>query len=312
MDIKKLLDDAMQNILEAKREQGKEEKYTKATDKQDDGEGLDPVGKGDSDIDNDGDSDETDQYLRKRRAAIAKNMKEQTELEEASKDLGFKTKVSFGSDGGMTITSNDNVAGRQMAVLEPIQVKQIHDMLMKKVSKKVVKDLGSKSKAVFDNDGSLVIITNDTSGKQMIVLEPSQAKKLHSMMMNESVQLEEADGWIAMYNGKKVEITKSDAKDLYSAKMYAAKELKVPKSKMGLLAIEPAYNESLEEASADEIRSGMPGFVGMDFAKKADDDDLVAMAKLKDERAKIFNNSLKPIDDQINKLRKKYRLKPIK
>jgi hypothetical protein len=62
--------------------------------------------------------------------------------------------------------------------------------------------------------------------------------------LKESVQLDEADGWIAMYNGKKLEITKNDAKDLYSAKMYAAKELKVPKSKMGLLAISPAYNES--------------------------------------------------------------------
>ena len=65
--------------------------------------------------------------------------------------------------------------------------------------------------------------------------------------VKESVELDEADGWIAMFNGKKLEITNSDAKDLYSAKMYAAKELKVPKSKMGLLAIAPAYNESKKE-----------------------------------------------------------------
>lgn len=49
-----------------------EEKYAKATDKEDDGEGLDPVGKGDSDIDNDGDSDSSDRYLKARRDAIAK------------------------------------------------------------------------------------------------------------------------------------------------------------------------------------------------------------------------------------------------
>ena len=38
-------------------------------------EALDPVGKEDGDIDNDGDSDDTDAYLKKRRAAIAKAIK---------------------------------------------------------------------------------------------------------------------------------------------------------------------------------------------------------------------------------------------
>ena len=36
---------------------------------------LDPVGKEDGDIDNDGDKDETDKYLLNRRKAIAKAMK---------------------------------------------------------------------------------------------------------------------------------------------------------------------------------------------------------------------------------------------
>jgi len=39
-------------------------------------EALDPVGKEDGDIDNDGDKDKTDQYLLKRRKAISKSMKE--------------------------------------------------------------------------------------------------------------------------------------------------------------------------------------------------------------------------------------------
>jgi hypothetical protein len=39
-------------------------------------EGLDPVGKEDSDIDNDGDTDKTDKYLINRRKAVAANMKE--------------------------------------------------------------------------------------------------------------------------------------------------------------------------------------------------------------------------------------------
>jgi pyruvate/2-oxoglutarate dehydrogenase complex dihydrolipoamide acyltransferase (E2) component len=39
-------------------------------------EGLDPVGKEDDDIDNDGDTDKTDKYLLKRRKAISANLKE--------------------------------------------------------------------------------------------------------------------------------------------------------------------------------------------------------------------------------------------
>ena len=40
-------------------------------------EGLDPVGKEDGDVDNDGDTDDTDKYLKKRRAAIGKAIKKQ-------------------------------------------------------------------------------------------------------------------------------------------------------------------------------------------------------------------------------------------
>ena len=47
------------------------------------GKKLDPVGKEDGDIDNDGDEDKTDSYLLKRRKAIAKNMKkEDVEVDE--------------------------------------------------------------------------------------------------------------------------------------------------------------------------------------------------------------------------------------
>jgi hypothetical protein len=50
-------------------------------------------------------------------------------------------------------------------------------------------------------------------------------------------------GWIAMYGGKKLEIKKGEAKDLWGAKQIALKNFKVPKSKQGLLAIEPAYDD---------------------------------------------------------------------
>jgi hypothetical protein len=51
-------------------------------------------------------------------------------------------------------------------------------------------------------------------------------------------------GWVAIdHKGKRLEIKKSEAKDLYNAKLLAIKKLKVPKSKESMLAIKPAYNE---------------------------------------------------------------------
>lgn len=54
-------------------------------------------------------------------------------------------------------------------------------------------------------------------------------------------QISEAEanlnGYIAFYGGKQHEVY---AKDLYAAKVKAIKELKIPKSKQGLLAIELA------------------------------------------------------------------------
>lgn len=67
---------------------------------------------------------------------------------------------------------------------------------------------------------------------------------------------ESCDGWIAFYNGKKIEIKKGEADNLYDAKLKAINELKVPKSKLGLLSIKPAYNESLNEAIEWEDLNG--------------------------------------------------------
>lgn len=81
-------------------------------------------------------------------------------------------------------------------------------------------------------------------------------KSMKRRRMGEEVEQvgEAVDGWIAMYNGKKVEIKKSEAKDLYAAKLKAIQMLKVPKSKQGLLAIKPAVNEEVEQVG--EVKYG--------------------------------------------------------
>lgn len=72
-------------------------------------------------------------------------------------------------------------------------------------------------------------------------------------------------------------------------------------------------NEGLspaDEKKAEAIKKSMMGYVGADFAKKATNEDIIAMADLKDELAQIHNTKIKPVNDKINKLRKKYKLKP--
>jgi len=64
--------------------------------------------------------------------------------------------------------------------------------------------------------------------------------------MNTSETLETKDamvGWIAIFKGKKLEIRKEEATGIWEAKQIAIKKLNVPKSKQGLLAIEPAYSD---------------------------------------------------------------------
>jgi len=76
-------------------------KETNKNDKSDDGDGLDAVqpkavkkkfaDRKDKDIDNDGDVDDSDKFLHKRRKAVSKNMKER--WEEAYRQVQEKAKV---------------------------------------------------------------------------------------------------------------------------------------------------------------------------------------------------------------------------
>jgi len=75
-------------------------------------------------------------------------------------------------------------------------------------------------------------------------------------------------GWIGMYGSKKIEIKKgTDAKDLYGAKQFAIKALKVPKSKVGLLSVVPAHEAFEAEALSAEVVEDLG------LADVGDDDD---------------------------------------
>ena len=80
----------------------------------------------------------------------------------------------------------------------------------------------------------------------------------------------------------------------------------------GIINEEITTKESVNEVDtkkADTIRKSMPGYVGPKFAKKASDEDILAMADLKDEKASLYNRYLKDIMGKISKLQKKYNIK---
>jgi hypothetical protein len=91
------LEYALNAFFEAKA--GDEHDISEAKKKEE--EKLDPVGKEDDDVDNDGDSDDTDAYLKKKRAAIAKTLNKDKlkEMAKASKTEHIKGGLSKGADG---------------------------------------------------------------------------------------------------------------------------------------------------------------------------------------------------------------------
>jgi hypothetical protein len=114
------------------------------------------------------------------------------------------------------------------------------------------------------------------------VTSPAFAKKIyqHVSKVNTVNEIAKFAGWVAIdHKGKRLEIKKSEAKDLYNAKLFAIKKLKVPKSKESMLVIKPGYNESIEEARDPNLyyvlyrkigKSGNPASAGYESKTDAE------------------------------------------
>ena len=110
--------------------------------------------------------------------------------------------------------------------------------------------------------GKLVIDKKDKKNVEKVIAKqmkkPSDAKRvLGAQIVFEEVEIDEKfAGWIAFYNKEKLEIKpkKGEIDSLNDAKQAAIKHFKVPKSKQGLLAIEPAH----EEVDLDEAETAYP------------------------------------------------------
>ena len=109
--------------------------------KSDDGEGLDKVqpkavkkkfdDRKDKDIDNDGDVDSSDEYLHKRRKAISKATKEETELEEATElyKKGKITLTKFAMGRGKGVGLQINYGNKFIQVPEK-DIKQLFEAML--------------------------------------------------------------------------------------------------------------------------------------------------------------------------------------
>jgi hypothetical protein len=81
------LDDDNTNLEEAKKVKPSDIDGTDDDSKEDDGEGLDDLGDEDSDVDNDGESDESDEYLKNRRKKVAAKIQKEKTMKKEDTDL---------------------------------------------------------------------------------------------------------------------------------------------------------------------------------------------------------------------------------
>ena len=106
-----------------------------------------------------------------------------------------------------------------------------------------------KRNAVYKSRDRVYIELFPKTNSDVKIIHKFLDKMYPQFKIDESVVNEGMAGWIAIdHKGNKLEIKKSEAKDLYNAKLLAIKKLKVPKSKVGMLAIKPAVDESITEA----------------------------------------------------------------
>ena len=77
-------------------------------------EAMDPVGKEDDDIDNDGDSDDTDDYLKKRRDAIGKAMKKEAD-DPSTKSLKYNQNILINRMRDQKLKTKDPKKKAQLA-----------------------------------------------------------------------------------------------------------------------------------------------------------------------------------------------------
>ena len=159
----------------------------------------------------------------------------------------------------------------------------IEEVIINEALKKIDKDVIDAFYYRKEKEGKVVSTDGDTLtklgmggqqiakwvGRKVKITAVSDVKSTESILkymkksipsgLFEEVEIDEKfAGWIAFYNKEKLEIKpkKGEIDSLYDAKQAAIKHFKVPKSKQGLLAIEPAHEEVEEKVDMDKAGYG--------------------------------------------------------
>jgi len=189
-------DNTLANIGNAYKSMYEAKKCNKATEE------LDPVGQADADIDNDGDVDSSDAYLKKRRKAISKSVKddEKEEVKESHFAVGDKVKCK---DSGMTGTvakTDEPETGKYYSVKMPNG----------DVKKYAPDELIKESVELEEANGKMYKWSDINNACMKAGCKPTLIgdilKQLKGKELSESVELEEAFTTAVMIPKKTVEV----------------------------------------------------------------------------------------------------------
>ena len=208
------------------------------------GGGLDPVGKEDKDIDNDGDHDKTDKYLLKRRKAIGQAIR---------KRAGQKIKEDFLADGtistepkGPKITGKDPVTGGPVDNYSTGAVKVNPDDGSKPVRKVgVYAHLELKGGELSEAQIKLLKMVGDKKKKEEEELEKKD--KVSSMITKDSVKKEDEK-----------EEEKPDMRSKYAMINLIKNKLRAAGQRDPMVMAVDACEENLVEKGIPTKPKGMP------------------------------------------------------
>jgi hypothetical protein len=153
-------------------------------------EAMDAVGKEDGDIDNDGDEDESDDYLANRRKSIKKAMKKEA-LDAVGKEDG-----DIDNDGDED-ESDDYLANRRKTVKKAMK-EELLDMIGKNLGESTTLDENFKQGPVKLDDGSSVNLNKkdaDILNQMFKDLNASNRKRMLKAAMADSEGLDEILGF---------------------------------------------------------------------------------------------------------------------
>ena len=209
---------------------------TNKNDKSDDGEGLDAVqpkavkkkfaDRKDKDIDNDGDTDSSDEYLHKRRKAISKAMKEESDVDEAinhSRYMRSHGKKASGT-GVWAFTTKDMGKPSENEMIIVQGSKKLSD-----AAKEAMKKLGSKEVYVME-DTELDEGFINLGGAKVKDDEKSILQHIKKTFPNvKKVKKDSQHGWIPVF--EEVELDEARIDDVLAVALDNAANKHSPKGR---------------------------------------------------------------------------------